>query len=161
MKTLFSLLFAALVCAACAGSPPASSGHTISSFYGKTWLLSRVTVNNKATSYSREELKELNMEDCFSLEFKADTEAKNVRFYGKAAPNRYTGSCTADGKGNLSMKPPAATLMAALKAPQGLSEHDYLAYLSRASSWLIKNDELLISSRNGQGEPVELAYIQK
>jgi heat shock protein HslJ len=145
----------ALMAAACAGTPPGQPAAGFEGALGKDWKLTAILKEPGNTALDRADLEADGLGDAFTLRFDEE------RISGKGFPNRYFGPYSR-GKGPaLSIGKIAATLMAAFKELEALSETEYFGYLERAQSWAWGRDspELHIHSTTPEGLKAILVFV--
>lgn len=141
-KTLF-VFCVAVFCvflAACAANKSASADIGFSAVEGKTWQLDKATDAKGAAFYKKSASADEFFKDVYTIQF------DNGRVSGKAAPNRYNGPYTLGSGNEIAFKNFASTLMAAIRAPEGLSEHQYFKLMSGVSSWRASKGTLTLYS---------------
>ncbi|MDR0877254.1 MAG: META domain-containing protein [Treponema sp.] len=119
----------------------------------KEWKLIEVRVDSESIGYDRSKLENESFGDIFTLKFDAD------RVSGKGAPNRYTAPFEL-GKGlAITFKPAAATLMAPIREPEKLKEHDFFALLSNVYQWnLDQAKHLEFSTKTEDGREAVMVF---
>ena len=151
VKKCAALLAMALV--ACAGNP-AASGAQFSDVLNKEWRLTEVQTT-PAIDFDRDKLVKEGFGDIFVLRFDGE------RVSGVGAPNRFTAPYTQDGKQDLSIKPAASTLMAPIREPEKLKEHDYFTYLQNTATWELAGGKLRLHTKGADGTDAILVFIEK
>jgi hypothetical protein len=158
----------AALCAACESQPsvtdqstPIASGAGVAptasldvgfeQVQGKEWKLTAVLAGGTDTGFSRDKLGE-EFAQFYTLRFQDGLAA------GRAAPNTYRSPFEEGPAQQLSIKLAAATLMALIKEPEGLREHDYFGYLVKVYRWDIKDGKLELSAKGDGGTEVVLVY---
>lgn len=103
------------------------------------------------TGFSRDTLS-AEFAGIFTLEF------QDGMVFGRGAPNTYRAPFEQGQNQSLSIKPGAATLMAPLSEPEGLTEGDYFRYLERVYRWNLNEGALELHTKNENGEDAVLVY---
>ena len=119
---------------------------------GKEWKLTEVRINGVSTGFNRSDLAQSGYTDAFTLSFEAEM------LGGLGAPNRYSAPYTLKTGNQITISLIRATLMAPLREPDKLREHDYFGYLQNAVSWNFVNNNLQINSKTEDGKTVILIY---
>jgi heat shock protein HslJ len=144
------------LCAACASAPMSTpvreKGPLFTEVQGKEWKLIEVRTGSENIILDRDELISEGFGDTFTLSFEAG------QLQGKGAPNRYRGPYEAGEGQALEIKNVAATLMAAIREPKGLKEHEYFAYLQNTYRWNIFDGNLELVTNNEDGREAVLVY---
>jgi heat shock protein HslJ len=138
----------------CRSTPqaPASTGPTVNELAGKDWKLTEVRINNINTGFNRSDLARSGYTDGFTLSF------DNEMIGGVGAPNRYSAPYTLKTNNQIIIALIRATLMAPIREPDKLREHDYFGYLQNAGSWSFVNNNLHINSKTEDGRTVLLIF---
>jgi len=126
---------------------------------GKEWLLVEIKTENQGLSFNRKTLSTEGFGNIFTLNFDGE------RLSGIGAPNRYTAPYKVDKNLKISVQPIAGTLMAPIREPEKLKEHDYFTYIQNAYKWNLtkanKNDkdsQLELFSKDSKGVEAVLIY---
>jgi hypothetical protein len=165
-KTIISGLLAACLIISCAGgadtkqqsekqaskTEKAADKTDFSSVLGKIWQLSEIKDGSNTVVLDRAQLQADNMGDVYQLKF----DGKQAS--GKAAPNTYRGPYTLGEADKISIGNAASTLMAAVKEPDALKEHEYFAYLAKVSKWSMVNGLLSLWTANDAGSEIVLVF---
>ena len=128
------------------------SGPKFSEVSGKEWLLVEVKTQAETIPFNRKTLVSDGFKNIFTLKFDAE------RVSGVGAPNNYTAPFTLDKKQAIAIKPMAGTMMAPIREPEKLKEHDYFVYLQNTYKWNLVNGKLELYTKNGSGEEATLVY---
>jgi heat shock protein HslJ len=150
MKQLFIGVFMVAVLTAGCGSTPSSP--QFSDVTGKEWKLIEVRIDNKNINFNRATLVNEGFGEIFTLNF----DAQNIS--GVGAPNRYSAPYTLDKNQSISVKLARATLMAPIREPEKLKEHDFFSYIQNASSWNLAGQNLELRSKTESGSEVVLVF---
>ena len=149
MKKLFFavVLIAALAaCMGCASSP------TFSDVIGKEWKLIEVLINDKSINFDRNTLANDGFSELFTLIF----DAENIS--GVGAANRYSAPFTQEKNRAIRIMPARSTLMASIREPERLKEHDFFTYIQNAETWNLVNKNLELHSKTEGGAEVTLVF---
>jgi heat shock protein HslJ len=147
MKQFFIGVFmVAVLMAGCRTAPQ------FSDITGKEWKLTEVRIDNKNIGFSRDALLNEGFGEAFTLNFDAQF------ISGVGAPNRYSAPYTLEEKQGISVKLARATLMAPIREPEKLREHDFFSYIQNASSWNLKGNNLELRSKTESGSEVVLVF---
>jgi heat shock protein HslJ len=161
MKTLLKnnvlslpvLMFCAAIntlCVACASAPTSVA---FTEVQGKEWKLIEVRAGPENIIFDRNQLISEGFADIFILQF------ENDRLQGKGAPNRYSAPYE-QGKGqDLAIKSIAGTLMAPIREPEKLKEHNYFIYLQNTYRWNINNNNLELFTKSEDGQEVVMVFV--
>jgi hypothetical protein len=131
------------------------------------WALAGITGGGETAPFDRGGLAALEdgFRDAFTLRIRAEGEGRYV-LSGKAAPNRFSMPVALAEDGTLIVSPPAATLMAplppltaALAAPDGLTEAEYLRYLACITSVTESGGRLVLDTADEAGQTVSLEFV--
>jgi heat shock protein HslJ len=139
-------------------SPPAAQGElkgpemTQNELAGKEWKLTEVRINGVSTGFNRSDLSRSGYTDGFTLTFETEM------LGGLGAPNRYSAPYELKSGNQITILLIRATLMAAIREPDKLREHDYFAYLQNAASWKFVNNTLELTSKTADGKMVVLIF---
>jgi len=129
-----------------------SSAPKFSDVIGKEWQLVEVKTEAQSTTFNRENLTAEGFGNIFTLNFDAE------RLSGVGAPNRYTAPYKVDKNQVISVQLIAGTLMAAIREPEKLKEHDYFNYVQNAYKWNFSNGRLELYTKNADGKEAVLIY---
>jgi heat shock protein HslJ len=161
MRGLFfmtALVTAILISCGSAPQPARLSGSlagsetTENELAGKEWKLTEVRINGVNTGFNRSDLARSGYTDAFTLSFETEM------LGGLGAPNRYSAPYTLKTGNQITIALIRATLMAPLREPDRLREHDYFAYLQNATSWNFVNNNLQLNSKDADGRSVILIF---
>ena len=148
MKKAFWILVVFLViCAASCKSAP-----NFADVSGKEWKLIEVQVKNNNIGFDRGALTTEGFGDIFTLTFDLE------RISGVGAPNRYVAPYTLDKNQAISIKTIAGTLMAPLRQPEKLKEHDYFKYLENSYKWDLSGGKLALLTKAEDGAEVKMIF---
>jgi len=161
MKKITALIVMVLVLAAlfgCAGSSAAVNGQgsslsisgtsaDFSEVQEKEWRLIDLLVNGESIGFDREK-EEKDFAGLYTLQF------ENERFAGTGAPNRYFGPYTHGEDGAISISQAASTLMASLREPDILKEHEYFNWINNVYGWSLVDGNLHLLSKDNEKEAV-------
>jgi heat shock protein HslJ len=139
-----------LMITACAGQQAALSFDQV---LGKEWKLTGIRVENVSTGYSRAGLG-VDFSNSYTLIF------QDGMIGGRAAPNSYRGPFVLTENQGISFDKLAATLMAVLGEPGGLSEGEYFDYLEEVYRWDIKGGKLELYTKNNEGKAGVLVFSE-
>jgi heat shock protein HslJ len=150
---LLFLLFAAAAIGSCAGSASVkNSGAVFTDVQGKDWVLVETQSASGTIRLDREQLAGDGFEGIYTIKFDED------RVAGMGAPNRYFGPYS-QGEGKaLTIGNVAGTLMAPLREPDGLKEHEYFALLGKVSRWDLREGRLELFTVDAGGNSVTLIF---
>jgi heat shock protein HslJ len=136
-----------MLCVACSGGPKFTEAQ------GKEWKLVEIRTSPENIVFNRSTLISEGFGDIFTLRFEPD------RVQGMAAPNRFFGPYEL-GKGqNLVIKNVAGTLMAPIREPEKLKEHDYFIYLQNATRWDINNKNLELYTKSEDSQEAVMVFV--
>jgi heat shock protein HslJ len=79
-------------------------------------------------------------------------------FSGMGAPNRFMMPVTVDAAGNITALPVRATLMAAFRQPDMLTETDYLRYIGNVTRVRMPPGKLVLETTDEAGKQVVLTF---
>jgi len=160
MKKIFFVLI--VVMAVSCKSVPVSSenkfsennftGIDFSGITGKEWKLIEVRVNGVNTGFERRNLARDGFTEAFTLNF----DAQNVS--GIGAPNRYSAPYSLKAGQEIKINVVRATLMAPIREPEKLREHDYFNYIQNSYKWNQVNNNLELLSKDANGSEVVLLF---
>lgn len=135
--------------------PSVSSEENFSDFSeitGKNWLLTEVRIDGKNTGFDRGALVRDGFGEYFTLRF----DAENIS--GTGAPNRYSAPYTLGTGGEIDIMLVRATLMAPIREPDKLREHDFFNYVQNSYKWNLTRNNLELNSRIEDGSEVVLIF---
>jgi heat shock protein HslJ len=133
-----------------------NSGPKFTEVQDKEWRLIEVRGQQETITFDRSKLISEGFGNIFTLKL----DPKQVS--GMGAPNRYFGPYELGKSQAISFNKVAATLMAPIREPEKLKEHDYFAYLQNVYKWGLGKDanlELFTKSEDGQ-EAVMVFVLQ-
>jgi hypothetical protein len=116
---------------------------------GRDWKLTELRVADGRIAVTRDAAVP---GDFYTLKFQDDLAL------GRAAPNNYRAPFDLGNDQGLSFSLIAATLMAPLKEPEALKEDEYFKYLERVYRWDLRDGNLELHTRTGEGLPAILVY---
>ena len=158
LKIVFSLLLLVFVPIACAGAPSVEQANytyapSFDDVIDRDWVLVelRVEVDAKRDNVilNREKLTAEGFGNTFTLRFDIE------RVGGAGAPNRFFAPYTLASNQAITIGMLAATLMAAIRQPEELREHEFFELLQNVSKWDIVAGSLeLHSQKDGDSEVV-------
>jgi hypothetical protein len=139
-------------------SQPASTNQAPSTGFGfevqgKEWKLAGVEVGGTDTGFSRARLG-TDFSNAYTLRFQDGLAT------GRGAPNSYRAPFEQGPNQGLSLQQAAATLMAPLREPEGLKEHEYFRYLARVYHWDINGGQLRLLTKTEDGKEAILIYLE-
>jgi hypothetical protein len=153
---LFTVVFLGILGTACTGTS-ATVDHPIfveasgfDSVMAKEWRLAELK-NGTGIVFSRDRL-DAEFANIYTLRFQDGMAS------GRGAPNSYRSPFERGPNQSLSIGPGAATLMAPLREPEGLTEGDYFGYLGRVYRWDLNDGSLELHSTGEDGESAVLVY---
>jgi heat shock protein HslJ len=152
LKKPFFVLAAAMVIFSCSGGPVGRSNPSFADVQDKDWILAELRTPSGTVPMDRRKLESVNLGAAYTLRFGPE------RLTGTGAPNRFTGPYTSGEGQSLSIGPAAATRMMSLVQPEGLSEHEFFAYLARVTSWNLREGRLELNSSTENGGPAVLVF---
>ena len=131
-----------------------ASGPKFSDITGQEWKLTDVLFNGKSINFDRGVLVSEGFGEIFTLNFDAE------RLSGVGAPNRYTAPYTLgkDKDRTMSVQMVAGTMMAPIRQPEKLKEHDFFQYIQNAYKWNLVNLKLELLSKSQDGAEVTLVF---
>jgi len=132
----------------CASRPIAVSSVDINDILDRDWILTELVINNVTNRIERPAA----LSESFTLRFDKE------RYSGMAAPNRYFGPYTAGARNNISLDPPASTMMASFIEVEGLNEREYFGYLEKVTAWYLRNNTLILHTIGENNVLVVLIY---
>jgi hypothetical protein len=150
------ILAAFFACASQASSEESRSPAATSGFgqvERKDWKLTAVRLGSTDTGFSRDKLGS-EFANSYTLRFQGGMAG------GRGAPNTYRSPFEQGSNQSLSIQPGATTLMAPLREPDGLKEHEYFEYLGRVYRWDIRDGNLELSTRGADGTEAVLVYSE-
>jgi len=112
--------------------------------------LTEVHIGGSDTQYRRSAMIDSN--GFFTLQFTASAVT------GKGAPNSYSGPCTINKDGIISIMPMRSTLMASFIDPGNLKEHEFFIYVQNTYKRAIVNNKMELYSKTEDGRDVRLVF---
>jgi len=112
--------------------------------------LIEVYINGTDAQYRRSAVIESN--GFFTVQFTASA------VVGKGAPNSYSGPCTINKDGVISIMPMRSTLMASFIEPENLKEHEFYIYVQNTYKRAIVNNRMELYSKTEDGRDVRLVF---
>jgi heat shock protein HslJ len=149
---LLVLLLVAMLASCAGGAKTKDGGAVFSDVQGKEWILTELKSAAGTIRLDRQQLEASGFRGAYTLTFEAD------RLSGMGAPNRYFGPYTAGEARALTVGNIASTLMMGINEPQGLSEHEYFAFLGRVTRWDIRGKALELYTSDDSGAERVLVY---
>ncbi|GHV46551.1 hypothetical protein AGMMS49546_34770 [Spirochaetia bacterium] len=135
-----------MLCAACAGGPQFTEAQ------GKEWKLVEIRTSPENIIFDRSTLVSDGFGDIFTLKFDGG------RVQGMAAPNRYFAPYTQGKSQSLTIDRIAGTLIAPIREPEKVKEHDYFVYLQNTYRWNINNKNLELYTKSEDGREAVLVF---
>jgi hypothetical protein len=123
----------------------------------REWGLAKIAADGKPVVIDREQLGVFG--DAFTLRIIQTDDPVRYLWQGKAAPNRFNMPVQVGDDGELTVSPPAATLMAAFGEPDVLKENEYLQYLTNSRRVQVSGDRLVLETADADGQPVSLTFV--
>lgn len=118
---------------------------------GRDWKLTELKVADRRVAVTWDG-PAASLGDFYTLKFQDDLAL------GRAAPNNYRAPFELGSDQGLSFSLIATTLMAPLKEPDALKEGEYFKYLERVYRWDLRDGNLELHTRTGEGLPAILVY---
>ena len=138
--------------AVCTNAPDGS----FDSLRNRDWNLVGLRTDSQSITIDRNRLAEYGFGEVFSLRFGVG------RISGVGAPNHYSGPFTLGENQDIMFGMMASTMMAAVREPDELKEHEYYAYLHNVNRWNFADGNLeMYSTRNDGGEVVLVFALTK
>ena len=127
---------------------------------GKEWILSEIKGPGKSVILDREKLISENFGGVYTIIFREGDNPNAGQVNGMGAPNRFFGPYTLGNNWALSLGHLASTMMMAFREPDGLSESEYFAFLSRVTGWYLslREGKLELYSSNSDGVEATLVF---
>ena len=150
-KIIFSviLIIASITCMSCGSS---SSVEGFSDVIGKDWKLIEVRSDNKDVSFNRNALSKEDAKDIFTMKIDAEI------ISGKGASNIFSSPYKLGEGQSIEIMPMRSTLMAPLRQPEKLKEHEFLLYLQNSSEWKVVDKKLEFHSKTDEGSTIVLVF---
>jgi heat shock protein HslJ len=155
MKSLqkqIATLFLAIIASSPWGVCACKSAPKFSNVLGKEWLLVEVRTKDENITFDRKNLESEGFKNIFTINFDKE------RLSGTGAPNRYTAPFALEKNQGITVKAVAGTMMAAIREPEKLKEHDFFTYLQNTSKWNLVNGKLELYTKNESGEEAVLVF---
>jgi heat shock protein HslJ len=158
-KIIFSFVIIVILLAGCKSAPeskpepapaPARTLQDFSDIKGREWNLTEIHVGGKDIEFNRNTLEKEGFRDIFTLKMDDQT------ISGKGAPNNYSAPYTLGEGQKISVNVVRATLMAPLREPEKLREHDFFTFIQNIYEWNIAGSNLELKSKTADGEDVVL-----
>jgi hypothetical protein len=149
---LLAAVFLGILCTACTGLPSVkpSEAPGFDLVMTKEWRLVELRLGTNAV-FSRDQL-DAEFAGMYTLRFQDGMAS------GRGAPNIYRSPFTEGPDQSLSIQPGAATLMAPIREPEGLTERDYFGYLERVYRWNLTDEALELYTVGEDGKAAVLVY---
>jgi heat shock protein HslJ len=146
-------IFGILAISSCvSGASVKDGGKVFADIQGREWILAEIQGPSGSVRLDRQKLDAGGFEGVYTVKF--DTE----RVSGMGAPNRYFGPYT-QGEGRaLTIGNVAGTLMAPLREPEELKEHEYFALLGNVSRWDFQEGHLKLFTVDAGGHNTVLVF---
>jgi heat shock protein HslJ len=151
-KIVFAFLIITVLIAGCRSAPVGETSADFSGVIGKEWKLTEVWLDGKNTGFDRHRTGVPG--EIFTLNVTEEL------FSGTGAPNRYSAPYTRDNYA-ISVSLVRATLMAPIREPDRLKEHDFFIYLQNISAWSLSGHKLTFTSKNTDGTGVSLIFTSQ
>ena len=123
-----------------------------SEIIGKEWKLIEVHVDGTNINFNRYVLADEGFNELFTLTFDEET------ISGVGAPNRYSAPYTQEENQTITIKLARSTMMAPLREPEKLKEHDFFVYIQNVDNWDLVDDNLKLHSKNEAGAEVTMIF---
>jgi heat shock protein HslJ len=147
------LALAVLAFSSCAGGASVKDGGmAFADIEGKEWTLVELKNGAESVSMDRQKFAADGFEGVYTITFDAG------RVRGMGAPNRYLGPYTLGEGKTITIGNVAGTLMAPLKEPEELKEHEYFALLGKVSRWDIRENRLELFTIDADGNNAVLIF---
>jgi len=130
-------------------NPPVTD---FSGITGKEWKLIEVHINGTNTGFERRTLSRDGFTEAFTLNF----DAQNIS--GIGAPNRYSAPYSLGAGQEIKINVVRATLMAPIREPEKLREHNFFNYIQNSYKWTQINNNLELLSKDSNGSEVILTF---
>ena len=151
-KLLFAItLIVVIPCMSCSSKPNAPAV-SFSDVIEKEWKLIEVHIDGKNINFDRNALADDGFGELFTLTF------DNQNLSGVGAPNRYSVPYTQEKDRALSVKLARSTLMASIREPEKLKEHDFFTYIQNVETWNLVDNNLELYSKTEAGAEVTLVF---
>jgi len=133
-------------------APPVTGSTDFSGITGKEWKLIEVRINGTNSGFDRRDLSRDGFTEAFTLNF----DAQNIS--GIGAPNRYSAPYSLGSGQEIKINVVRATLMAPIREPEKLREHNYFNYIQNSYRWNQVNNNLQLFSKETNGSEVILLF---
>jgi heat shock protein HslJ len=153
-KLVISVIFVTIFLASCKSNKSVANAAETSrnELKGTEWKLIEVRINNRNIGFDRNALVRQGFNDIYTLRF--DEELLG----GVGAPNRYSAPYTLGSKQTINILLIRSTMMASLREPENLREHDYYAYMQNVYEWKLAGSNLELFSKTDDGREVRLLF---
>jgi len=148
---LFLLAGLIMSCASTGGNTESITDFTL--ITGLEWKLAEVRVNGTRTEFNRDNM-EVGIREFFTVTFTNET------ISGRGSPNTYSAPYIFGANQAVSILPMRSTLMAALREPDELKEHDFFTYLQNTYAWEATSKNFTLLSKNDEGREVRLIFVK-
>jgi len=152
MKKFFIIfLLAGLIFSCASTGKNADSIADFTLISGQDWKLTEVRINGIRTEFNRDNM-DVGFREFFTVKF----DDENVG--GRGAPNTYSAPYILMSNQEVHILPMRSTLMAALREPDELKEHDFFTYLQNTYAWEATGRNLTLLAKNDEGREVKLIF---
>lgn len=156
MKKLFILFYlTAVLLTECKSTPQAEPVpetlviiQDFSDVKDREWNLMEIRINGKDIEFNRDALEKEGFRDVFTIIMDDQT------ISGTGAPNRYSAPYTLGEGQEINVQLVRATLMATIREPEKLREHDFFTYIQNTYEWKTTDSNLELKSKTAKGEDV-------
>jgi heat shock protein HslJ len=155
MKNFVKTMVLLTLAVSCTGTPKTSGEAPKADFsgvQGKDWNLAEVRVGQEQIVIDRAAWAEEDFGEIFTLRFEAELVS------GAGAPNRYRAPYSLSADNAISIGMIAGTLMAPLREPEELKEHEFFALLQKANKWSLAGENLELYSEKEDGTEAVLVF---
>jgi heat shock protein HslJ len=146
-KQVFIIVIIALLLAGCKSTPKLQ---VFSDVKGKQWNLTKIRVSGKNIEFNRSALAKDGFKDLFTMNIDDQT------ISGAGAPNRYSAPYSLGEGQKISVQLVKTTLMAPIREPEKLREHDFFTYIQYIYEWNFVDMHLELKSKTTGGDDVVL-----
>jgi heat shock protein HslJ len=157
-KIFFAFVLVAVMLVSCKSVPVSSESNfpkiDFSGITGKEWKLIEVRINGTNSGFDRRSLVRDGYTEAFTLNFDAEF------ISGIGAPNRYSAPYSLGAGQEIKINVVRATLMAPIREPEKLREHNYFNYIQNSYKWNQVNNNLELLSKDTNGGEVILIFSQ-
>ena len=147
----FVLIAVIAACMSCKSSPKVPDV-AFSDVIEKEWKLIEIHIDGKNINFDRSALVNDGFGEIFTLNF----DSENIS--GVGAPNRYSAPFTQEKDRTIHIMPARSTLMASIREPEKLKEHDFFTYIQNVETWNLVNDNLELYSKTEDGAEVTMVF---